>query len=58
MAVTVMNTFALCGEASIDATFAEQIGADGLELMSLDEQDHKKLRETQKGAIQDCWCWI
>jgi hypothetical protein len=36
MAATVMNTFALCDEASttsfIDASFAEQIGADGPEL--------------------------
>jgi hypothetical protein len=36
MAATVMNTFALCDEAStttlIDASFAEQIGADGAEL--------------------------
>jgi hypothetical protein len=36
MATTVMNTFALCDEAStttlIDASFAEQIGADGPEL--------------------------
>jgi hypothetical protein len=47
MAATIMNTFALCDEAStntlIDASFAEQIGADGPELLSLDEQDHKKL---------------
>jgi hypothetical protein len=36
MATTVMNTFALCDEAStttlIDAFFAEKIGADGPEL--------------------------
>jgi hypothetical protein len=32
MAVTVMNTFVLCNEASIDASFAEKIGADGPEL--------------------------
>jgi hypothetical protein len=36
MAATVMNTFALCDEAStntlIDASYVEQIGADGPEL--------------------------